>query len=100
MGRNHRFRLLLNPVEGSTVAGNTSLWVGDKKRGILNNRKETLMATKKITEIILSNSLRLFCLKIRHIVQYPEPLYEKVSIENDLSQYNFESGIVLKSTTK
>jgi hypothetical protein len=37
----------------------TVFWVGAKKRGILNNRKETLMATKKITEIILSNSLRL-----------------------------------------
>lgn len=51
-----------------------------KKRGILNNRKEILMATKKIAEAII-DSLRLFCLKIRHTVQYPEPLYEKFSIE-------------------
>jgi hypothetical protein len=69
---NHGVRLLLNPVEGSIV-GMLFGW-GPKKRGILNNPKEILMATKKITEIILSNSLRLFCLKIRHIVQYPEPL--------------------------
>jgi hypothetical protein len=61
-------------VEGSIMSGEILIWVGAKKRGILNNRKEILMATKKITEIILSNSLRLFCLKIRHIVQYPEPL--------------------------
>jgi hypothetical protein len=74
MGANHRCRLLLNPVEGSAMDGNMFLWVGAKKRGILNNRKEILMATKKIIEIILSNSLRLFCLKFRHIVQYPEPL--------------------------
>jgi hypothetical protein len=71
---NHGFRLLLNPVEDSTVTGQHVLWVGAKKRGILNNRKEVLMATKKITEIILFNSLRLFCLNNRHIVQYPEPL--------------------------
>jgi len=74
MGVNHSYRLLLNPVEGSTMDGNTFLWVGAKKRGILNSRKETLMATKKIIEVILSNSLRLFCLNFRHIVQYPEPL--------------------------
>jgi len=74
MGENHGLRLLLNPAEGSTVACNMFLWVGPKKRGILNNRKEILMATKKIIEIILYNSLRLFCLKFRHIVQYPEPL--------------------------
>lgn len=49
---NHGCTLLLNPVGGFLV--------GSKKRGILNNRKETLMATKKITEIILSNSLGLF----------------------------------------
>ncbi len=54
--------------------GATRSWVGAKKRGILNNRKEVLMATKKITEIILFNSLRLFCLNNRHIVQYPKPL--------------------------
>jgi len=73
-GGNHGFRLLLNPVEGSTAVANMFLWVEPKKRGILNNPKEILMATKKITEIILSNSLRIFCLKLRHIVQYPEPL--------------------------
>jgi hypothetical protein len=71
---NHGFRLLLNPVEGSTVAGNMFFGWGPKKSGILNNPKEILMATKKITEIILFNSLRLFCLKFRQIVQYPEPL--------------------------
>jgi len=60
MGRHNGFRLLLKPLEGSTVAGNRSLWVEPKKRGILNNRKENLMATKKIIEIIFSNSLRLF----------------------------------------
>ncbi len=72
--KNHGYRLLVNSMEGSTVDGSMFLWVGAKKRGILNNRKEILMATKKIIEIILSNSLRLFCLKFRHIVQYPEPL--------------------------
>jgi hypothetical protein len=61
---NHGFRLLLNPVEGSTVAGNRVIGWEAKKRGILNNRKEVLMATKKITEIILFNSLRLFLPKI------------------------------------
>ena len=38
-------------------------WVGEEKRGILNNRKETLMATK--------HSFEALCLKFRHIVQYP-----------------------------
>jgi len=71
---NHGFRLLLNPVEGLAMSGDMLFRVGAKKRGILNNRKEILMATKKITEIILSNSLRFFCLKLRHNVQYPEPL--------------------------
>jgi hypothetical protein len=71
---NHKNRLLLNLAGSSAMDGNVSLRVGAKKRGILNNRKEILMATKKIIEIIFSNSLRLFCLKFRHIVQYPEPL--------------------------
>jgi hypothetical protein len=83
-------QLLSNPVEGSTVAGDMVSLGEVKKRGILNNRKEILMATKKITEIILYNSLRLFCLKFRHTVQYPEPLKEKVIIENGSRQYNFE----------
>jgi hypothetical protein len=74
MDVNHKNRLLLNLAGSSAMDGNVSLRVGAKKRGILNNRKEILMATKKIIEIILSNSLRLFCLKFRHIVQYPEPL--------------------------
>ena len=52
---------------------------GNQKKGILNNRKEILMATKKITEVI-HDSLRFFCLKFRHNVQYPEPLLEKSSI--------------------
>jgi hypothetical protein len=71
---NHGFRLLLNPVEGEAMSVDMFFGWGPKKRGILNNRKEILMATKKITEIILSNSLRVLCLKLKHNVQYPEPL--------------------------
>jgi hypothetical protein len=32
MDENHGFRLLLNPVEGPTVAGNMFFWWGQKKR--------------------------------------------------------------------
>ena len=86
---NHGFRLLLNPRGRLNFGWQWVSLGGAKKRGILNNRKETLMATKKITEIILSNSLRLFCLKFRHIVQYPEPLKEKVIIKNGWMSIQF-----------
>jgi len=42
-GGHHGLRLRLNPLEGSKWIGNR---LGKEKSGILNNRKEILMATK------------------------------------------------------